>query len=101
MLPVTNDPYTPAVARFLRIDDTTVGDEKKGFIVRFRGQLYNQDSAQAYDQLAQALQQLNVTPIFRLEENRHTVVLLNIVIQPKPSKVWGNILFFILQVLTV
>jgi membrane-associated protease RseP (regulator of RpoE activity) len=101
MLPVANDLYTPIVSRILRIDDTTWGDEKKGFLVRFRGQLYNQDTAQAYDQLAQALRELNVTPLFRLEENRHVVVLMNGVIQLKPTKVWGNILFFILTILSV
>jgi membrane-associated protease RseP (regulator of RpoE activity) len=101
MLPTQNDLYTPIISRYLRIDDTTWGDEKKGFLVRFRGQLYNQDSAQAYDQLAQALRSNNVTPLFRLEENRHIILLLNGVIQPKPTKIWGNILFFILTVLSV
>jgi len=101
MFPIENDTYTPVVAHILRIDDTTWGDEKKGFLVRFRGQLYNQDTAQAYDQLVQALSGLNVTPLFRLEENRHVVILLKGVIQPKPAKVWGNILFFILTVLSV
>ena len=101
MFPIENDTYTPVVAHILRIDDTTWGDEKKGFLVRFRGQLYNQDTAQAYDLLVQALSGLNVTPLFRLEENRHVVILLKGVIQPKPAKVWGNILFFILTVLSV
>ena len=101
MLPVTNDPYTPFVARILRIDDTTWGDEKKGFIVRFRGQLFSQDLAQAYDQLAKDLRNFKVIPLFRMEENRHTIVLLNGVIQPKPTKIWGNVLFFILTVLSV
>src|SRR4030042_2108652 len=101
MLPVQNDLYTPIIARYLRIDDTTWGEEKKGYIVRYRGQLYNQDSVQAYDQLAQALRSNNVTPLFRLEENRHIILLLKGVIQPKPTKIWGNILFFFLTVLSV
>ena len=93
--------YTPIVSRYLRIDDTTWGDEKKGYLVRYRGQLYNQDSATAYDQLAQALRSLNVTPLFRLEENRHVILLMNGIIQPKPTKIWGNIVFFILTVISV
>src|SRR5512139_490690 len=47
MLPVESDSYTPIVGRFLRVEDTTWGDEKKGFFVRYRGELYSQDSAQA------------------------------------------------------
>ena len=101
MLPVENDLYTPIISRFLRIEDTTWGDEKKGYIVRFRGQLYNQDSAQAYDQLAQVLHPQNITPLFRLEENRHVILLMNGIIQSKPTKMWGNILFFILTLFSV
>ncbi|OGO10802.1 MAG: hypothetical protein A2Y53_08805 [Chloroflexi bacterium RBG_16_47_49] len=101
MLPVENENYTPIVARYLRIEDTTWGEEKKGYLVRYRGQLYDPDTAKAYDQLAQALRNLHVTPLFRLEENRHVVLLINGVIQPKPTKVWGNVLFFILTVVSV
>ncbi len=101
MLPVENDLYTPIISRFLRIEDTTWGDEKKGYIARYRGQLYSQDFVQAYDQLAQALRPQNITPLFRLEENRHVILLMNGIIQPKPSKIWGNILFFVLTVISV
>lgn len=101
MLPVENDIYTPIVGRYMHIEDTTWGEGKKGYLVRYRGQLYNQDSALAYDQLAQALRSLNVTPLFRLEENRHVIILMNGIIQPKPSKIWGNILFFILTLISV
>ncbi len=101
MLPSEKDQYTPIISRHLRIEDTTWGDEKKGYLVRYRGQLYNQDSAIAYDQLAQTLRPLSVTPLFRLEENRHVIVLMNGIIQPKPTKIWGNILFFFLTVISV
>jgi membrane-associated protease RseP (regulator of RpoE activity) len=101
MLQVENDQYTSIIARYFRIDDTTWGDEKKGYLVRYRGQLYNQDTAQAYDQLAQALRPNNITPLFRLEGNHHVILLLNGIIQPKPTKIWGNIVFFIITVLSV
>ena len=45
MLPIENDVYTPIIGRYMRIDDRTWGEEKKGVLIRFRGQLYNQDSA--------------------------------------------------------
>ncbi len=101
MLPIENDLYTPVISRYLRIEDTTWGDDKKGYIVRYRGQLYNQDSSQAYDQLAQALRPQNITPLFRLDENSHVIVLIKGIIQPQPTKVWGNILFFLLTVISV
>jgi hypothetical protein len=101
MLPVENDIYTPIVGRYMRIFDTTWGDEKKGYLVRYRGELTNQDSSQAYDQLAKDVHSLGLTPLFRIEENRHVIVLMNGIIQPKPTKIWGNILFFILTVISV
>lgn len=101
MLPDASDPYTPIISRFLHIEDTTRGEEKNNYLVRYRGQLINQDSATAYEQLAQALRPLNVTPLFRMDENRHAIILVNGIIQPKPSKIWGNIVFFLLTILSV
>jgi len=101
MLPVTNDVYTPVISQYMRIDETFLGDDKKGILMRYRGQLYNSDSAQAYDQLSQALTPLKATPLFRLEDNRQVIVLMNGVIQPKPSKAWPNVLVFILTLLCV
>jgi Zn-dependent protease len=101
MLPVENDPYSAIIARYLKIDDTTWGEEKKGYLVRYRGHLYNQDSALVYDQVAQALRPYSVTPLFRLEENRHVILLMNGVIQPAPSRIRWNIIFFVLTMLSV
>ena len=93
--------YTPIIAQYFRIDDTTWGDDKEGYLVRYRGSLYNQDSAAAYDQLAHALRDYFVTPLFRIEENQQVIRLMKGIIQPKPSKIWGNILFFFLTVISV
>ena len=101
MYPVDNDPYTSTVSRVLRVEDVTWGEQKQGFIVRYRGRLYNEDSATAYDELAASMRQLNVTPLFRSEEGRHVVILVNGVIKPRPSKVWVNGVLFLLTIITV
>jgi membrane-associated protease RseP (regulator of RpoE activity) len=101
MLPTENDVYTSIVSRVLKIEDITWGEEKQGFIVRYRGQLYNQDTPAAYDQLAQSLQPLNITPLFRMDQGRHAVLLVSGVIQPRPSKTWVNGILFILTVFSV
>lgn len=95
------DILTPIVARFLRIEDLTWGDPKKGFLVRYRGQLYQEDTASAYDQLAEALRPLEITPLFRWEGKRHTVLLMKGVVRPKASKIWVNIVLFIVTVFSV
>lgn len=101
MLPTEYDQYTPVISRFFRIETTTWGDEKKGLLVRYAGQLYSQDSAQAYDQVTQALQPLKVTPLFRIEENKQVIYLIKEIVKPKPTKTWPNIVFFILTVASV
>lgn len=101
MLPVENDNLTPLASRIMRIEDVTWGDQKQGFIVRYRGQIYNPDTAAAYDDLAQALRPLEITPLFRIEESRHAVILVAGVVHTKPSKIWVNAVLFILTIFSV
>ena len=88
------------VSRVFRYDDVTYGDPTKGYFLRYRGELLG-DSIQAYDQLAEALRPYDITPLFRLEEGRQTILLARGTIHPKPSKVWVNLLLFALTVLCV
>jgi len=92
------DTLTPVVARVLRIDDVTWGDSQKNFLVRYRGQLYGEDTAAAYDQLATSLRPLNITPLFRLEDKRHVVILMPGVIRPRTSSISWNIALLALTI---
>jgi membrane-associated protease RseP (regulator of RpoE activity) len=95
------DLLTPIVSRFLKIDDLTWGDPKLNYIVRYRGVLYGEDSAAAYDQLASALRPMEITPLFRLDGQKHVILLMKGVNRPKDSKAWVNIVLFALTVLSV
>ena len=75
---------TPLVRQVMRIDSTTWGTTEQNFLVRYQGELLV-DSEQAYDQLAESLHQYEVTPLFRIEDGLHTIILLEGVIDPKPS----------------
>jgi membrane-associated protease RseP (regulator of RpoE activity) len=88
------------VSHVFRYDDVTLGDPKKGYFLRYRGELLG-DSVEAYDQLAGALRPYDITPLFRLEEGCQTVLLVRGVIHPKPGKVWVNLLLFALTLLSV
>jgi membrane-associated protease RseP (regulator of RpoE activity) len=98
-LPET-DLTTSIVARVFRVDEVTLGDPKQGYFMRYRGQLLR-DSAEAYDQLAEALRPYEITPMFRIEEGRQTILLIRGTIHPKPGKIWVNIVLFILTFLSV
>jgi membrane-associated protease RseP (regulator of RpoE activity) len=91
---------TSLVSRIFRIDDVTAGDPRQ-FIVRYRGQLLVDDSAQAYDQLSAALEPYGITPLFRVEDGRHVIILIQSLATPKPANVSVNIVLFILTVFSV
>jgi Zn-dependent protease len=98
--PLDSSRFTALVSRVLRIDDITTGDQKQGYLVRYRGQLYG-DSAEAYDQLSANLRPLEVTPLFRQEGETHVIILLPGIIQPKPSNPLVNLVMFGLTLLSM
>ena len=93
---------TSLVERVFRIEDVTSGDPHRGVIARYRGRLLSEDTAAAYDQLADPLKQYNITPLFRSEPNgRHVILLTPRPPAPRPARVSINIILFILTVLSV
>ena len=99
-MPPETDILTSLVSRILKIDDVTLGNPPKSFIVRYRGQLYG-DSAQAYDQLAEALRIYEITPLFRLENGLHVVLLMQGVVRPRPANLRVNLFWMALTVISV
>jgi membrane-associated protease RseP (regulator of RpoE activity) len=96
-----NDRFTPIIARMMLIEDVTWGDPKQGFLVRYRGRLYNEDTSASYDTLSATFRPMDITPIFRQEADQHIVLLVRGVIKPKPSAAWVNLVLFGLTVITV
>ncbi len=88
------------VERVLRVDDTTWGSAKLGYLARFRGELRG-ESQIAYEQLAEALRPYEITPLFREEEGRHVVILVEGINHAAPSNPWINVILFVLTLLSV
>ncbi|MBL8098054.1 MAG: site-2 protease family protein [Anaerolineales bacterium] len=97
--------FTKLVSRVFRIEDVTSLDthdkENKEFFLRYRGQLISEDSAEAYDQLAESLSQYNVMPLFREEEDKQIIYLAQKQPAPKQENIKTNIILFVLTVLSV
>lgn len=89
------------VARIFRIDDVTTGDHQTGWIVRYRGHLLDDDSAAAYDLLADSVRAYGLTPLFRKEEGRHVIYLVKSAPEVKKRLPTTNIVLFILTVFSV
>lgn len=91
------DVLTSHVSRIFRVEDVTAGEPKE-WIVRYRGHLlHEQDSAIAYDQLADAMRPYNITPLFRREQGGKQLIYL-VQSLPNPrrsSNLWINVLLFI------
>lgn len=94
------DQLTRVVERYLRVEDITAGSEKTGFLVRYRGRLFG-SSEDAYDQLAGALRPYEVTPLFRMDGNRHSILLISGINHIEPSRPWVNLLLFLLTLISV
>jgi membrane-associated protease RseP (regulator of RpoE activity) len=92
---------TNLVARVFRIEDVTSEDPRKGFFLRFRGQLLDEDSASLYDRLADSLTPYGIIPLFRIEENRQVIYLAPKPPEPKKDNISTNIILFVLTVLSV
>ncbi|MCX7976661.1 MAG: site-2 protease family protein, partial [Bellilinea sp.] len=90
-----------AVRRVFFIEDTTFGDERKGFLVKYHGRIILPDTAEAYDRLAEAVAPLGLTPLFRYENNRQTVIFVTSRQAPRPSNPRTNLIFFILTLISV
>ena len=93
--------FTNLVSRVFRIEDVTSEDPRKGFFLRYRGELHSEDSAQAYDQLAETLSPYDCMPLFRVEEGRQVIYIAPKLPEPKKDKISTNIILFVLTVLSV
>lgn len=91
---------TQMVARVMRIEDVTTGDQTNKYLVRYRGQIIG-DSAEAYEKLAGWLKPDQITPMFRKEADRHAVLLVDGIIEPKASNPWVNLVMFAITLLSV
>jgi membrane-associated protease RseP (regulator of RpoE activity) len=104
MYPLDNDLITSQVSRVLQIESVTWGNPnipEQAYLARFQGKLRQQDSAAAYDMLADVLRPMNMTPLFRSENNKHYVILLSGVQKPSSSNSWINLILFGLTFISV
>lgn len=92
--------FDSLVNRIFAVDDVTMGPAKSAYLVRYRGQL-RIDSETAYDQLSGWLKMYDVTPLFRWEQDRQTILLVPGMPKPKPSNPMINLVLAILTLISV
>ena len=92
---------TNLVARIFRIEDVTSEDPRKGYFLRYRGRLLDEDSASLYDRLADSLTPYSVIPLFKIEDSQQVIYLAPKPPEPKAEKISTNIILFVLTVISV
>ena len=88
------------VSRVMVTDDITAGTAKSPYLVRYRGHLRS-DPETSYDQLAGWLKSYNLTPLFRWDEDRHAILIVPGVPQPRPSNPMINLVLAVLTFISV
>ncbi len=89
------------VSRVFRIDDITIDESPKGRLIRYRGQLLSDDSASAYDRLAESVKPYGFTPLFRIEKGEQVIYLTPTPAEQKLPNPWVNIVLFLATVFSV
>jgi len=95
------DAVDALVRRIFFVEDLTYGTEKQEYILRYRGRLAESDSVAAYDRLAAGLAPLGYIPLFRNEEGRHAILIVNKPPAPQASNPRVNLVLFILTAASV
>ncbi len=89
------------VSRVFRVTDITTGDAGK-WLVRYRGSFLNDDTAAAYDQLADLLKPYGLIPLFRKEEGKPVIYLAQPpFVPPVKTRIFLHALLFILTVFSM
>jgi membrane-associated protease RseP (regulator of RpoE activity) len=92
---------TQHVREIFEITSMTTGDSRQGYRIRYQGNLRRVDSEAAYDQLAAALQPMQLMPLFREEDGQQSILVIDERPVPKVGSVWVNIVLFSLTILSV
>jgi membrane-associated protease RseP (regulator of RpoE activity) len=89
------------VGRVMSIEDITTGNPERDYIVRYRGWLRMEDTEEAYDLLTRYLKPYRITPLFRWEDDRHAVILVNGRPRTRAGNPVVNLVMFVLTLLSV
>ena len=96
-----SDSIKNIIEQVFQIDDITIGGSKDSFLFRYRGRLLEEDSERTFFHLEDKLKNFKMTPLFRMEEGRHVILIVDNSKTPGESNPWINLLMFLLTVVSV
>jgi membrane-associated protease RseP (regulator of RpoE activity) len=89
------------MGRFFIINETTYGDPKQDFLVRYRGSLKSADSQSEYDKITSVLEPYALLPLLRKDGDAVLLYLVDAPEKKKQPKSALNLVLFILTLVSV
>ncbi len=97
----TSERIKRIIERVFQIDDITIGGAKDNYLFRFRGRLLEEDTERLFFLLEQEMKPFQMAPLFRIEDGRHVILLVDNSKTPGESNPWINLIMFLLTVVSV
>ncbi|KAA3646125.1 MAG: site-2 protease family protein [Chloroflexi bacterium] len=88
------------IENIFRVESFTYGDRQQGFLRRYIGRL-TIDSETAFTRITEELKPLNLTALFREEDDKHVILLIASPPKPGPSNPQINLIMFVLTFLSM
>jgi hypothetical protein len=88
------------IDQILSISKMTLGGPKDDHLIVFEG-LLKQPSEKAYDFASQSLLKHQLTPLFRINKDKHKIYLRKGLFRPKPQKNTSNIILFFITFISI
>ncbi len=95
-----HDELSHYVRQVFNIEQTTWGSPSKPEICQYIGVL-RVDSVEAYARLEEVFKKQKITPIFRIENGKQVIKLLDFAFETSPSNPWVNLVMIILTFISV
>lgn len=89
------------MGRYFIINETTYGDPKQDFLVRYRGSLKSADSQSEYDKISSLLEPYALMPLLRKDGDAVLLYLVDAPEKKKQPKSALNLVLFILTLVSV
>ncbi len=102
MIDIDREILDSIIKNVFAIESVTTGEIQKRDYIKYTGSFYNENVEAAHISLLERLQPYHLLPLFRLEDGKPIILIIeNITRQPSKPKPGLNLVFFILTLISV
>lgn len=102
MIDIDREILDSIIKNVFAVESVTTGEIQKRDYIKYSGSFYNENIEAAHISLLERLQPYHLLPLFRLEDGKPIILIIeNITSQPSKPKPGLNLVFFILTLISV